>query len=92
MGKMLRKAGLLFFSCIISFSAFAMRDVSSKLPSQADDETQELAQTYENTTKISIDLLKKEKYKTTVLFEILSQYGFNFSTLNEANHKNKKLR
>ncbi len=46
MGKMLRKAGLLFFSCIISFSAFAMRDVSSKLPSQADDETQELARTY----------------------------------------------
>lgn len=46
MGKMLHKTGLLFFSCIISFSAFAMRDVSSKLPSQADDETQELARTY----------------------------------------------
>lgn len=46
MGKMLHKTGLLFFSCIISFSAFAMHDVSSKLPSKAGDETQELARTY----------------------------------------------
>ena len=45
MYKVFKKIGLLVFSCIVSFAAFAMEDFHGRLPT-ADLETAQLARTY----------------------------------------------